>query len=210
MNIGSMQIDTFVKALASKAPVPGGGGAAASVAAIGIALGHMVGSLTAGKQKYAEVEAEILLCNERANALEQRFLALAGRDAEVFAPLARAYGLPADTQAQRDAKREVMEAALDAASGVPLELMRCCCEAIALVEEYAAKGAAIAISDAGVGAAFLGAALQGASLNVFINTKSMQNRARAVELERQANEMLHAYLPRADAVFASVRARLEA
>lgn len=210
MDVGLMQIHTFVEALASKAPVPGGGGASASVAAIGLALGHMVGSLTTGKLKYADVEADILLCNARAEALEQRFLALADQDAAVFAPLARAYGLPADTPEQRATKDAVMEAALDAASGVPLELMRCCCEAIALVEQYAAKGAAIAISDAGVGAAFLKAALQGASLNVFINTKSMRNRTRAALLDQQANDMLLVYLPRADAVFAGVRARLEA
>ena len=49
----------FVEVLSSKAPVPGGGGASALVGAVGTALGNMVGSLTVGKKKYADVEDEM-------------------------------------------------------------------------------------------------------------------------------------------------------
>ena len=61
---------------------------------------------------------------------------------------------------------------------------------IELIQEFAAKGSALAISDAGVGAAFCKAALEGASLNVYINTKSMKNREYAEELNAKADAML--------------------
>ncbi|MEG1650332.1 MAG: cyclodeaminase/cyclohydrolase family protein, partial [Oscillospiraceae bacterium] len=80
----------FVEVLASKSPVPGGGGASALVGAIGAALGNMVGSLTVGKKKYAEVEGEMLALKAKSDSLQQELLALVEKDAEVFAPLAQA------------------------------------------------------------------------------------------------------------------------
>ena len=64
----------FVEVLASDAPAPGGGGAAALVGAIGTALGNMVGSLTVGKKKYAEVEAEIIDLKAKCDALQKELL----------------------------------------------------------------------------------------------------------------------------------------
>ena len=89
--------EDFVFALASNAPVPGGGGASALVGAVGIALGDMVGSLTLGKKKYADVQADIERLKERAGEIERELLNLIERDAEVFEPLSRAYGLPKET-----------------------------------------------------------------------------------------------------------------
>ena len=83
------------------------------------------------------------------------------------------------------------------------------CEAIDLIVEFAAKGSALAISDAGVGAAFCKAALQGASLNVYINTKSMKNREYAEELNAKCDAMLEKYTKIADEVFNSVLGRLK-
>ena len=87
--------------------------------------------------------------------------------------------------------------------------MEKCCEAIELIKEFAAKGSALAISDAGVGAAFCKAALKGASLNVYINTKSMANKEYAAELNTKADAMLEKYCPMADEIFDSVLGRLK-
>lgn len=198
----------FLAELAGKAPVPGGGGAAALVGAAGVALGNMVGCLTTGKKKYAAVEADIQALNARAEALRRELEALVQADAEAFAPLAAAYGLPKDTPAQAAHKAAVLEAALDTACAVPLEIMQKCAEGIVLVEEYAAKGSVLAVSDAGCAAALCKAALQSASLNVFINTKLMTDRPRADALDAQADALLNEYVPRADAVFASVTNKL--
>ncbi len=198
----------FLAELAGKAPVPGGGGAAALVGAAGVALGNMVGCLTTGKKKYAAVEADIQALNARAEALRRELEALVQADAEAFAPLAAAYGLPKDTPAQAAHKAAVLDAALNTACAVPLEIMQKCAEGIVLVEEYAAKGSVLAVSDAGCAAALCKAALQSASLNVFINTKLMTDRPRADALDAQADALLNEYVPRADAVFASVTNKL--
>ena len=198
----------FLAELAGKAPVPGGGGAAALVGAAGVALGNMVGCLTTGKKKYAAVEADIQALNARAEALRRELEALVQADAEAFAPLAAAYGLPKDTPAQAAHKAAVLDAALNTACAVPLEIMQKCAEGIVLVEQYAAKGSVLAVSDAGCAAALCKAALQSASLNVFINTKLMTDRPRADALDAQADALLNEYVPRADAVFASVTNKL--
>ena len=198
----------FVRVLATKAPVPGGGGASALCGAIGTALGNMVGSLTVGKKRYADVEPEIKAMQAKCDALQAELLALVEKDAEAFAPLATAYGLPKDTPEQAAEKDRVMEAALKAACEVPLAIMQRCCEAVELMEGFAAKGSKIAVSDAGVGAALCRAALEGASLNVFINTKAMKDRAAAAAFDAKANALLGEFVPRAQTTFDAVSAQL--
>ena len=207
MDFARLSCEEFVNVLASKEPVPGGGGASSLVGAIGMALGNMVGSLTLGKKKYADVQDDIIALKAKSDALQADFFALMRRDAEVFEPLSRAYGMPKETEAEKAEKEKVMAAALKECCAVPLEIMRKCCEAIDLHDEFAKKGTAIAISDVGCGVICCKAALQAASLNVFINTKSMTDRKLAEENNRLANEMLEKYTARADKIFAGVAAR---
>jgi formiminotetrahydrofolate cyclodeaminase len=208
MAFSTKTIPDFVTVLASKAPVPGGGGASALVGAVGTALGNMVGSLTTGKKKYADVEAEIVELKKKSDALQDTLLKLIDKDAENFEPLAKAYGLPKDTTAQQQEKEKVMEAALQGATATPLEIMKKCAEAIDIIEGFAAKGSKLAVSDAGVGAAFCKAALEGASLNVFINTKVMKDRSRAEKINKEADELLAEYGTKADRIFAGVKIQL--
>ena len=196
--------ETFLEELASKAPAPGGGGAAALVGAVGAALGNMVGCLTAGKPKYAAVEADILALNAQAAALRLRLQSLVEADAAAFTPLAKAYGIPKDDPA----RPAVMAKALEEAAAVPLEIMAACAEAIALLEGYEAKGSVLAVSDAGCGALFCRAALEAAGLNVAVNTRLMADRARAAALDGRVSALLEEYVPRAEAVYSRVRARL--
>ena len=209
MGFSTSTCTEFVEVLASKAPVPGGGGASALVGAVGTALGNMVGSLTVGKKKYADVEDEMWELKAKCDQLQKDFLRLIERDAEVFEPLSKAYGMPRETEEEKAEKARVMEIVLKDACSVPMEIMEKCCEAIDLIVEFAAKGSKLAISDAGVGAAFCKAALQGASLNVYINTKSMANREYAEELNKKADAMLEKYTKIADETFESVLGRLK-
>ncbi len=208
MGFSTVPCNEFVEVLGSKAPVPGGGGASALVGAVGTALGNMVGSLTVGKKKYADVEAEMYELKAKCDILQQELLALIEKDAEVFEPLAKAYGLPKETEEEKAEKERVMAIVLKDACSVPMEIMEKCCEALELIKEFAAKGSALAISDAGVGAVFCKAAIQGASLNVYINTKSMKDRAYAEELNAKADAMLEKYPPMADEIFDTVMKRL--
>ena len=209
MGFSTVPCNEFVEVLGSKAPVPGGGGASALVGAVGTALGNMVGALTVGKKKYADVEEEMKELMAKATTLQDELLHLIERDAEVFEPLSKAYGMPRETEEEKAEKARVMEIVLKDACSVPMEIMEKCCEAIDLIVEFAAKGSALAISDAGVGAAFCKAALQGASLNVYINTKSMANREYAEELNKKADAMLEKYCKLADETFDSVLGRLK-
>ena len=209
MGFSDKSCSEFVEVLATKAPVPGGGGASAMVGALATALGNMVGSLTVGKKKYAAVEEEMWALKDRCDRLQKDFLHLVERDAEVFEPLARAYSMPKNTEEEKAEKARVMEIVLRDACSVPMEIMEKCCEAIDIIAVFAEKGSVIAISDAGVGAAFAKAALKGASLNVYINTKSMADRVLAAELNAKCDRMLEEYTGKADAIFDNVLGRLK-
>ena len=192
----------FVEVLASNAPVPGGGGAAALVGALGTALGNMVGSLTVGKKKYADVQDEIIALKAKCDELQKQLLDQVPADAVGFEPLAKAYGIPKDNP-DRD---RILEEATIVACQVPMKIMELCCESIEAISVFAAKGSRLAVSDAGCGAVCCKAALQSASLNVFINTKSLKDRELAEELNAKANGMLDKYCAMADEIFAGVRA----
>lgn len=191
----------FVARVASSEPAPGGGGAAALVGAVGTALGNMVGSLTAGKKKYAAVEAEIQALMDQCQALEVQLLDQVAADEAGFLPLAKAYGIPKDDPT----RLEILEQATVAACAVPMRIMRLCCQAIDAIAVFAEKGSRLAVSDAGCGAVCCKAALQAASLNVFINTKTLRDRAKAEELNAQCFAMLREYGQKADSIYDTVQ-----
>lgn len=198
----------FINILSSTAPVPGGGGASALVGAVGTALGAMVGNLTLGKKKYADVQEDIKQLLIKAESLQNDMLELINKDALAFEPLSKAYGLPKDTPEQQQYKAEVMENALKVASSVPYEIMEKCMEAIDLHEEMAKKGTKIALSDVGVGVAFCKSALMGASLNIYINTGLMKDRNYAVELENKADALIEKGTKKADEVYSFVMSNI--
>ena len=202
MDFAQASCTEFVTVLASNAPVPGGGGASALVAAIGTALGNMVGSLTVGKKKYADVEAEIIALNAKCDSLQKDLLDQIAADAKGFEPLAKAYGIPKD-----DPNRgQILEDATVVACQVPMKIMELCCESLDAIQVFAEKGSRLAVSDAGCGAVCVKAALQAASLNVFINTKTLQNRELAEEMNKKCLDMLEKYCAMADGIFETVKA----
>ena len=124
----------FLEVLSSAEPVPGGGGASAAVGAFASALGMMVANLTVGKKKYADVEEEIIDIRGQLEVLREELVTLTDKDAEAFEPLSKAYGLPKDTQEQKEEKERVMEKALYEASIVPLQIMRTVSKVIGLLK----------------------------------------------------------------------------
>lgn len=194
----------FIEALASSAPVPGGGGASAYIGMIGMALGSMVANLTLGKKKYEDVQEDIKTILSKAVDIQEALMNLVEQDAEVFEPLSQAYGLPKNTEEEKLYKDRRMEECLKLACSVPVKIMEKVMDAIALHEELAEKGTKIALSDVGVGVLFCKSALMGASLNVFINTKLMKDRIYAAELNNGVEKMLAAAGKRADAVYEKV------
>ena len=204
MSFVNINATEFVRVLASSDAVPGGGGASALVGAIGVALGNMVGSLTVGKKKYADVEAEIIELKKKSDELQAELLRLVDEDAIAFEPLSKAYGIPKD-----DPNRaKIMEDALRVATATPLEIMRACGRAIDIIAEFAEKGSTIALSDAGVGVVFCKAALQGASLNVLINARAMTDRDYVSKIEKELNALRAEYVVKADEIYSSVATRI--
>lgn len=185
----------FADALAAKASVPGGGAAAALTGALGIALGSMAANFTVGKKAYAEFEDDLMRLLAEGEAVRARLLELVDEDAAAFQPLARAYGMAADDPS----RAEAMEAATRAALQPPLEMMRQVARSVELLEELAEKSSRMLLSDVGCGAALAAAALRAASMNVFVNTKGLHDRAFAAEVESECDGLL-AYVARAEAV----------
>lgn len=199
----------FIDVLSSSAPVPGGGGASAAVGAFGAALGMMVANLTVGKKKYADVEEEIIEARGQLEAIRDRLVELTDEDARVFEPLSKAYGLPKDTPEEKAFKEQTLEEALYEASLVPMDIMKTVLESMKILEVLGEKGSMIAISDVGVGILFAQAALEGASLNVFINTGLMKNRERAEKLNKTANELIQEGQSYKERIYAEVCGKIK-
>ena len=204
MAFADLKCSEFAEKLASKDAVPGGGGAAALVGALGAALASMVGNLTLGKKKYAEFQDDIKDILQKAETLRNELLALIDKDAEGFKPLAAAYSIPKD-----DPSREsVMENALRIACSAPLDMMRACAAVLELLEELVQKGSALAMSDVGCGAVCCKAAVQSAALSVFINTGSMTDREYAGKIEEETENLIDGCCARADVIYARVMEKL--
>ncbi|MCD8084552.1 MAG: cyclodeaminase/cyclohydrolase family protein [Clostridiales bacterium] len=206
--IKRQEIGNWTDTLASGAPVPGGGGASALGGSLAAALGQMVANLTVGKKKYAEVEEEMQAHLLTLRGFQEDLMRLADRDAEVFAPLAESYRLPSGTEEEKTKKAQVMEKNLLAASLVPLEMMEKSVQILRILDELERKGSRMAVSDVGVAAQLARAALAGAVMNVFINTKSMKDREKAEELNARSKALTDEGLPLADAVYSRVLAKL--
>lgn len=186
----------FSAALASKESVPGGGGAAALVGALGVALCSMAGNFTVGKKKYAEVEEDVQRIIAKADTLRMRLLALVDADAYAFAPLSEAYKLPKDNPA----RVEILETATRNACRAPCDMVSLCCQAIDLLGEILDKCSVMLISDVGCGALLCKAALESAAMNVFINTKSLKNREEAQKIEMEIERLTEKYVPMAQSI----------
>ncbi|NOX33511.1 MAG: cyclodeaminase/cyclohydrolase family protein [Deltaproteobacteria bacterium] len=198
----------FNDVLASKAPVPGGGGAAAMGGAIGMALSNMVGNLTVGKKKYADVEEEAKELLDKGTKIIAELESLVDKDAEVFAPLSKAYGLPRNTPEEIEYKQKTMEECCKTACSVPMEIMRKAYAGIKIHESMGRIGTMIAISDVGCGVAFMKAALVAGSLNVIINLNAIKDQAFVTQTREEMNQLLKDGSKIADETFDLVVSKL--
>ena len=180
----------FIEELASSAPTPGGGAACAYVGVLATCLTSMVGNLTVGKERYKNVEAEV---QEKLVQLEQmrtRLAELVRADEEAFKPLAAAYRLPRATEEEKATRTEAIQAALYAASEVPLDIMATILEALAVAKFFAYNGNRSALSDIGAAATFARAAAHGVRMTVVANITSMQDEHKARVYRQRMNSLL--------------------
>ena len=208
MKISEKSCVEFVEVLASKAAVPGGGGAAALVGSIGMALGSMVCNLTIGKKKYAEYEESVKSILVEAGNIEQSLLKMIDDDAEHFLPLSRAYGLPQTTEEEKKIKEDTMENALKTACQVPIDIIRVCYDAIKLHEDLVDKGSKLAISDIGVGVQCLRAAILSGQLNVVININSIKDQEYVNKVKTEVDQLVEEGVRICDEVYTKVEKAL--
>jgi glutamate formiminotransferase / formiminotetrahydrofolate cyclodeaminase len=201
---GGQSLSGFLSAVASPAPVPGGGSVAAHVGALGAALAQMVAGLTAGKKKYAAVDAEMRDLALRAAGLANTLSALAVRDAEAYAAVAAAYRLPQEPESAAAARSLAVTTALLDAAQVPLETARACAEVAELAAAVAARGNANAASDAGIAALLAEAGCKGAALNVRINVAALDDRSPGTGLVQEAQRLVRTTVERAGEAAARV------
>lgn len=199
-----LSVSAFTERLAGKYSVPGGGGAAALTGANGIALVLMAGQFTLGKKKYAEFEDDIRRMLSDGNWMVHGLLSLVDEDAAAFEPLSKAYAIP-----REDPTREaVLEQATKDAIEAPSKMLSILCDAVDLTEEMADRCSVLMISDVGCGADLLSAALKAAAKNIFINTKTLKDRAFAEETDAHFDALLAEFVPRADAVARKVEEKI--
>ena len=183
--------------------VPGGGSAASLVAAIGIALGSMVGNLALSKKRYQSLIPEIESVIVKSEKLKRELEYLIEKDAAACEPLLKVFKM------SKSEREDVMDAALEEACTVPLEIMKKTIEAIDLHEQLLELGITTAISDIGVGVSFCKAALEGASLSILINTKLMKNDGMKATLNEETEWLLQTGMEKANAIFHEVAGTLK-
>ncbi|MCX5765927.1 MAG: glutamate formimidoyltransferase [Gemmatimonadetes bacterium] len=187
---GGESLSGFVAAVASGAPVPGGGSVSALAGQLAAALAQMVAGLTVGRKKYAAVEPEMKELALAAVTLGNQLSALVTKDSDAYALVSNAYKLPKETPSEQAARDAAILRALITAAEVPLETARACAAVAALAVTCATKGNTNAVSDAGVAALLADAACRGAAYNVRINVAAMSDKSAGTALAAEAARLV--------------------
>jgi formiminotetrahydrofolate cyclodeaminase len=201
-------VETFLNELASSAPTPGGGSAAAIIGAMGAALLSMVCNVTLGKKGSEAVEPDMNAVRDQSERLRARLTAMVAEDIAAFDGLMAAYRLPKSNDEEKARRAETIQANLRAATETPLACARACAEVVVLARRAAEKGFAGVVSDAGVGVLAANSALRSAALNVHINAPSLKDRSFAAAATAEIASLLDRCARESEAVFELVRSRL--
>lgn len=204
-------LDTeFIEKLAASDPTPGGGGASAYCGAIAASLASMVGNLTLGKAKFADIEQEVIGAVARLSVLRSRLVELVEKDAEAFEPLSKAYRMPRETEAQSKTRNCAIQEGLFEASQPPLDMMRALIDVLHECDFLARNGNRMAISDAGACALIAKSALLSASLNIYINVESMTDRLQSQNLRDEADKLIEQGIKMSDDIYSYVASQIDA
>lgn len=207
-----LTVQAFVEELSSNSPAPGGGSAAALAASLGSALGSMVFNLTVGKKVYNEYDenkkALILNSLEKTNINRNEFLRLMEKDAEEFLELMDAFKLPKNTEEEKSLREEKIEEGYIKALQVPLSVAEKAYEIYDYIIIAANYGNKNAVSDAGVAALLLQAAIESAVLNVKINLSGIKDEYYKVEIQQKCSKLVQDGLNKKAAIMDIVNSKL--
>ena len=206
--IAQRSVAAFLDDLASGAPTPGGGSAAAIIGAMGAALLSMVCNVTLGKKGQEAAESDMKAVRDESERLRARLTAMVAEDIAAFDGLMAAYRLPKSNDEEKSRRAAAIQANLRAATETPLDCARACAQVVALARRAAEQGFAGVVSDAGVGVLAANSALRSAALNVYINAPSLKDRGFATAATAEIDTLLDRSARESEAVFELVRSRL--
>ena len=204
----SMSVKAFANETAADSPAPGGGSVAAAAGAFGVALGTMVANLSASKRGWETRTAEFSSWAEKGQLLKDRLLALVDEDTRAFNAIMAAFGLPKDTDEQKSVRKTAIQDVSQYATEVPFRTLQVAVESIPLIQAMIEKGNPNSLSDAGVGAACLLTAMQGAWMNVLINAQGLEDKAWATDITQRAEQLIQEGRSACNAMMAEVEKRL--
>ncbi|MFB0527927.1 MAG: cyclodeaminase/cyclohydrolase family protein [bacterium] len=205
----SERLEKYVDDLAAKLPAPGGGSVVALVGALGVGLLSMVSNFTLGKEKYKQSEGEIRKILNRSEDLRKRLTELLDEDIRVYGKVSTAYELPRTTEREKEVRSRAIERACKDALTVPMEVARCCFEGLGLARKLVDIGNVRLISDVGVAAGLLEAALKGAELNVKINLKVIEDRNFVEEKKKDIGSLVRDRLKVKDEILRETEDKIE-
>ena len=206
--ITDFSIERFLDDLASGAPTPGGGSAAAIMGATGAALVSMVCNVTIGKKGYEAVEAEMHAVRDAAENVRGRLTGMVAADVAAFDALMAAYRLPKATEEDKVKRAAAIQLSLRSATDTPLACARACSEVISLARRASDKGYLSVISDGGVGVVAAYAALRSAALNVYINAPALKDRPFAEQAIAEIDRLVATAAVDSESVYELVRNKL--
>lgn len=204
MKLVELTVKDFVDVMASDAPAPGGGSAAALEGALGIALTNMVAALTVGKAKYKDNEPLAIEIQGSATKLKQDFIDVIDADTEAFNGVSAVFSMPKDTEEEKAARKLAMQNALKACTKTPYEMMCLSLKALEITKSALGKTNTSAASDLGVAALSLKAAVQGAWLNILINISGINDEAFVTDYRKKGEDILAKALPLADEIYSEI------
>lgn len=188
--LAEQDIQSFCTALISKSPVPGGGGASALAGALAACLGGMAVQLTRGKKKFIPVDEMLKAQLESLEESRQILLHCMDEDAAAFEPLSKAYGMPVETEQQKEKKQAVLETCLCRAAQPPMKILQTGAEVAASLQALSGHISKLVISDLGCAAAMARACMQCAAMNVWVNAQLMKDKAKAEALYAESRDIL--------------------
>ncbi len=190
MKLIEMDLKTYLNTMASDAPAPGGGSAAALCGAQGAALAAMVAGLTIGRKKFAAYEETCIAVEKAELALQEKLTAQIDRDTEAFNLVAAAFKLPKETAEEKAARSAAIQVGTLVSTQVPFETMELSLDALRTAEKLLEGFNCGAASDLGVAAMNLSTCVRGAWMNVLINIGSLKDTVAAEEFRRKGQEIL--------------------
>lgn len=210
MQLTEETVQRYTERLASDHPTPGGGSAAAVAGALAAASAAMVASFTVGREKFADVEDDVQRILEALQDQRECLLELTDADADAYSQVGAAYGMPRETDEEKQARREAIQEALKAAAEVPTGVAEACAQVIAVLEELARKGNPNLISDVGVAAQLALAALRCAELNVEVNLAFIKDQDYIAQKRQLLHQLMTESEPAARAAVDYVRNEIQA